>query len=491
MSDNRYQLLINGEWQEAASGARFDSIDPFTGDVWTTISRAGVDDANRAIDAAHDALSNPAWAGLSPTQRGALLRKLGDLIAAKADEIARIEVKDNGKLLAEMGGQLNFVPQILYYYSGLADKIEGRVPPIGRPGNFAYTRREPIGVVLAITPWNSPVLLALGKMAPALAAGCTVVLKPSEFTSASTIEIAKLAEEAGFPPGVINVVTGFGSEIGDTLVGHPKVSYVGFTGGEATGRHVNKIAAETFKKVTLELGGKSPNIVFEDAVIDDAVKGAVSGIFAASGQTCIAGSRLLLQESIHDEFMEKLLALASTAKRGDPAEPTTQVGPVTTPRQFDLVMQYIQDAKDEGANCVMGGAKGDEGPYFVQPTIFTDVDNKMTIAQREVFGPVLAVIKFRDIEHAIEIANDTNYGLASGVWTQSMKTAFTMTERIEAGTVWVNTYRVGTVQMPFGGHKNSGLGYENGQQAIEGFLKSKTVIMQYDGETANPFIMRL
>ena len=491
MATEKYQLLIDGKWQEAASGKRFDSMDPYTGKVWTTIAQAGIEDADRAIDAAHKALKDPAWAGISPTQRGALLRKLGDLLTDKAMEIAEIEVKDNGKLFAEMSGQLKFIPQVCYYYAGLADKIEGRVPPIGRPGHFAYTRREPIGVVLAITPWNSPVLLAMGKLAPALAAGCTIVLKPSEFTSASTIEVAKLVEEAGFPPGVVNVITGFGHEIGDAMVSNPKVNYVGFTGGEATGRHVNVLAAEGFKKVTLELGGKSPNIVFEDAVMDDAVKGAISGIFAASGQTCIAGSRLLLQESIHDEFLEKLVAFASTAKRGNPREETTQVGPVTTPRQFELVMQYIQDAKDEGAKCVLGGAKGDEGPYFVQPTIFADVDNSMTIAQREVFGPVLSVIKFRDLEHAVEIANDSNYGLASGVWTQSMKTAFIMSERIEAGTVWVNTYRVGTVQMPFGGHKNSGLGYENGQQAIEGFLKSKTIIMQYDGETANPFIMRL
>jgi aldehyde dehydrogenase (NAD+) len=328
-----------------------------------------------------------------------------------------------------------------------------------------------------------------------LAAGCTVVIKPSEYTSASLLEFVKLViAESGLPPGVVNVVTGYGAVVGEPLVTHPRVAKVAFTGGSATGARVNELAAKTFKKVSLELGGKSPNIVFDDCIVDDAVSGAVSGIFAATGQTCIAGSRLLLQETIHDRFVEKLVDMAKTAKLGDPALAETQVGPVTTPPQYQKILSYIDIAKGEGAKCVLGGGAAPQeeggGQYFVKPTIFTGVSNKMRIAQEEVFGPVLSVIKFKDEDEAVEIANDIAYGLGAGIWTQSLKRAHTMAGRIKAGTVWINTYRAVSFLMPFGGYKASGLGRENGVEAIDGYLQSKSVWINNGPGGGNPFIMK-
>lgn len=491
MAVAEYKMWIGGEWVDASSGERIETTNPYTGKTWATIPRGTAEDADRAVTAAHRALKSREWSSIPASGRGELLRKFADLVAAKAQYLAEIEVRDNGKLIAEMGAQLRYVPKMMMYFAGLADKIEGTVPPVEKEGMFTFTRNEPVGVVVAITPWNSPLLLAVSKIAPALAAGCTVVLKPSEYTSASTLEFARLAEEAGFPAGVINVVTGYGAEIGEALVTHPKTAMVTFTGGEPGGRRVNEMAAKDFKHVTLELGGKSPNIVFDDANMEDAVKGAISGIFAASGQTCIAGSRLLLQESIHDEFLEKLVSFAKTAKIGDPSQMDTQVGPVTTPPQYQKILSYIDIAKQEGARCVLGGGPSDLGGYFVQPTIFADVTNKMRIAQEEVFGPVLSVIKFKDDDEAVEIANDTLYGLASGVWTQSIKRAFDISARIEAGTVWVNTYRAASVVTPFGGYKRSGLGRENGLDAIREYLQVKSVWLNYGAEVPNPFIMRL
>ena len=488
----KHRMYIDGQWAEPASGEWFDSFNPYTGKPWTQIARGGKEDADRAVEAAYRAFTTGDWPKLTASARGHLLRRLGDLIAENAERLADIEVKDNGKLIAEMLGQCRYLPQWYYYYGGLADKIEGSVIPTDKAGVFNYTRHEPVGVVVAITPWNSPLLLLGWKLAPALAAGCTVVVKPSEFTSASTLEFVKLVEQAGFPKGVVNVVTGYGHEIGSALVGHPKVAKIAFTGGEMSGQKVYESAARGLKRVTLELGGKSPNIVFDDANIDNAVKGAVSGIFAATGQTCIAGSRLLLQESIHNEFMDKLVDFASKAKMGDPSDMDTQVGPVTTQPQYRKVLDYIEVAKNEGATCVLGGgAARDMGEgWFVQPTIFANVDNKMRIAQEEVFGPVLSVIKFRDEEEAIAIANDVLYGLAAGVWTESVRRAIEVSNRIQAGTVWVNTYRAVSYTSPFGGYKRSGLGRENGQDAIYEYLQTKSVWISTATEVPNPFVMR-
>ena len=472
----RYQLQIGGKACDPAGGAWFESQNPYTGEAWAEIPRGGPADADAAVRAAHAAFTSGPWAEMTATQRGALMRKLADLIARDAARLAATEVRDNGKLIAEMGAQLNYVPQWYYYYAGLADKVEGATLPLDKKGYFAYTRREPLGVVAALTPWNSPLMLAGWKIAPALAAGCTVVIKPSEFTSASTLEFAELFKEAGFPPGVFNVVTGFGAEVGAALTEHPLVAKITFTGSDATGRVIAEKAARNLKHVSLELGGKSPNIVFEDADLDQAVFGAISGIFAATGQTCIAGSRLLVQESIHDKFVEKLLGIARTARMGDPMDMNTQVGPVTTPPQYKKVLDYIDIARSEGATAVLGGAKATAPEcgqgWFVQPTIFTGVRNDMRIAQEEVFGPVLSVIKFKDEADALRIANDVRFGLAAGVWTRDIGRAVRMSEKLQAGTVWVNTYRAVSFMAPFGGYKDSGLGRESGIDAIREFLQT-------------------
>ncbi|MFY9691444.1 MAG: aldehyde dehydrogenase, partial [Candidatus Acidiferrales bacterium] len=434
------------------------------------------------------------WRKLTATARGELLRRLAELIAAEADRLAEIETTDNGKLIAEMRGQLKYIPQWFHYFGGLADKIEGRVIPIDKPGVFNFTREEPLGVVVAITPWNSPLLLATWKLAPALAAGNTVVWKPSEFSSVSALAFGELFERAGFPPGVVNIVTGYGNEVGEPLITHPDVAKVAFTGGDRTGEHVYALAAKGIKHITLELGGKSANIVFDDADLDNAVKGVVSGIFAATGQTCIAGSRALIHRPVLDQFVEKLLALAKTAKMGNPLEMGTQVGPITTRPQYEKVLDYIRIAKEEGAVCRLGGApaKGSEcgTGWFVEPTIFTGVRPDMRIAQEEVFGPVLSIIPFDTEDEAVRIANGTIYGLAAGVWTTSIRRALTMSERLEAGTIWVNTYRAVSYMSPFGGYKRSGIGRESGAEAIREYLQTKSVWIDIAGNAPNPFVMR-
>ena len=490
----KYQLYIDGGWSEPASDDWIESFNPYTGKPWALIPRGNAEDVDRAVQSAHRAFTEGDWPALTASQRGALLHRLADLISEHAEDLAQIEVRDNGKLIAEMGAQLRYLPQWYYYYGGLADKVEGAVLPSDKPNIFNYVRYEPLGVVAAITPWNSPLLLTAFKLAPALAAGNTAVLKPSEFTSASALEFVQLFAAAGFPPGVVNVVTGYGHEAGAALVSHPLVRKVAFTGGERTGAKVYEAAARDLKPVTLELGGKSPNIVFDDAVLEDAVKGAISGIFAATGQTCVAGSRLLLQDSIHDEFMERLIAFAKTARMGDPASPDTQVGPVTTRPQYEKVLNYIDIAKTEGAHLALGGGSASRPEcgdgWFVEPTIFTDVRNTMRIAQEEVFGPVLSVIRFHDEEEAIRIANDVPYGLAAGIWTQSIRRALLVAERLQAGTVWVNTYRAISYLSPFGGYKHSGIGRENGAEAIKQFLQPKSVWISTASEFPNPFVMR-
>lgn len=490
----RYQMYIDGQFVDASSGQWFESFNPFTGAPWAEIARGSAEDADRAVRAAYNAFAEGPWAQLTASQRGMLLHRLGDLVARDAKKLAEIEVRDNGKLIAEMQGQLNYLPQWFYYFGGLADKIQGATIPLDKKGYLNYTRHEPVGVVVALTPWNSPLLLLAWKLAPALAVGCTVVIKPSEHTSASTLEFVKLVEEAGFPSGVVNVVTGFGQEVGAPLIEHPLVNKIAFTGSDANGRAIYQAAAKTFKRVTLELGGKSPNIVFADAKLEDAVNGAVSGIFAATGQTCIAGSRLLLQENIHDAFVEKLLALAKTARLGDPSRVETQVGPVTTRPQYEKVLSYIDIAKNEGAKLLMGGGPASRpecgSGWFVEPTIFSGVQNRMRIAQEEVFGPVLSIIPFKDEDEAVAIANDVRFGLGAGVWTNDIGRAIRMSERIKAGTVWVNTYRAVSYLSPFGGYKDSGLGRENGIDAVHEYLQVKSVWINSGAVTGNPFVLR-
>ena len=490
----RYRLYIDGKDCDPDGGEWFASESPFTGQAWAEVARGNVTDVERAVRAAHRAFEAGAWPELSPSARGLLLHRLGDRLAAEAPRLAAIEVRDNGKLYSEMHAQMSYLPQWFRYYGGLADKIQGNVIPLDKKGYFNYTRQEPLGVVAVITPWNSPLMLLAWKLAPALAAGCTVVIKPSEFTSASTLELVQLLDEVGFPPGVVNVVTGFGNEVGSSLVTHPLVKKITFTGADATGRRINEQAARDFKHVSLELGGKSPNIVFDDANIDDAVNGAVTGIFAATGQTCIAGSRLLVQDGIHDDVVNRVVALAKTARMGDPMGEDTQVGPITTRPQYEKVLNYIEIAQGEGATLVLGGKPAVRpecgNGWFIEPTIFTNVDNTMRIAQEEVFGPVLSVIRFRDEDDAIQIANDVRFGLGAGVWTSDIGRAFRMAERIQSGTVWINTYRVVSYMSPFGGYKDSGLGRENGIDAISAYLQTKSVWINTGAPTGNPFVIR-
>jgi aldehyde dehydrogenase (NAD+) len=485
----RFSNLIDGAAVPGA--ATFESFDPYRGAPWALVPRCDAGDVDRAVAAAKRAFRAPEWRGLTATARGKLLLRLADVIADNAERLAALETRDNGKLIAEMAGQLRYVPEWFRYFGGLADKIEGAVLPIDKPGMFAFTRREPVGVVAAIVPWNSPLLLLTWKLAPLLAAGNTVVIKPSEHASCSTLAFVELFAEAGFPNGVVNTVTGFPKEVGMPLVSHPDVAKIAFTGGEAGGISVYGAAAAGLKAVTLELGGKSANIVFADANIESAINGAVSGIFAATGQTCIAGSRLLVEREVHDQVVDGLLRLAKTARIGDPALGDTQVGPITTLAQRDKVLNYIDIAKSEGADCVLGGRKAEIGSgWFIEPTVFTRVNNRMRIAREEVFGPILSVIPFDDEEEAFAIANDSPYGLAAGLWTQGIGRALRGSAALEAGMVWINTYRAVSYMAPFGGYKRSGLGRESGREAIDNYLQTKTVWIDTVGKTANPFVLR-
>ncbi|MBY5882414.1 aldehyde dehydrogenase (plasmid) [Rhizobium ruizarguesonis] len=489
-----YKLYIGGQNVDPSSGEWLETIDPYKGTPWARIARGNKDDASRAVAAAKLAMTGP-WAEMSATQRGKILRNIGDAVVENADRLAEIEVRDNGKLLTEMRGQLAMISEYWYYYAGLADKIEGTVVPIEKADSLALTLREPVGVVAALTAWNSPLMFCAMKCAPALAAGCAVVLKPSEFASVSTLEFAALTKKAGLPDGVLNVVTGLGTEAGAALIEHPDVSKISFTGSDVTGARIYEIAARSMKRVTMELGGKSPNIVFDDADLDAAAIGVISGIFGAAGQMCTAGSRLLVQNTIKDAFTKKLISLAQEIRLGDPMAPETNVGPIATPPQYQKVLDYLATANSDGARCILGGGPatgpGLIGGQFIQPTIFTDVTNDMRIAQEEVFGPILSILGFDTEQQAIEIGNDVIYGLAAGVWTANIGRAVRVSKAIKAGTVWVNTYRAYSYMLPSGGMKRSGLGRESGMEAINQFLETKGIILSTAASApVNPFIQR-
>ncbi|MBT2523072.1 aldehyde dehydrogenase [Arthrobacter sp. ISL-28] len=491
--ERRYNHFINGEWVPPSSGDYFDSTNPATLDVLYQAARGNEADVARAVSAAAAAFENPNWRNLSQTKRGHLLRRLGDLVGEHADELARMESQDNGKLLREMRAQLAAMPEYYYYYAGLADKIQGDTIPGSTPAILNYTLREPLGVVGAITPWNSPLTLTTSKLAPALAAGNTIVIKPSEYTSATVLRLAALADEAGFPAGVINVVTGFGAEAGAALVDDARLAKISFTGSTSTGARIASTTASRFIGSTLELGGKSPNIVFADANVANASMGVVAGIFAAAGQTCIAGSRVFAHKSIYDELLERVANRARSIVIGDPLLDATELGPLAFQDQRDKVASYVDLGVSEGATVLTGGGRPNIplGGYFFEPTVLTDVDNSMRVVREEIFGPVAAIMPFETEEEVLRLANDTTYGLAAGVWTTNLARAHRMASRLEAGTVWVNTYRAMSPASPREGFKTSGVGVEHGVESIREYTRLKSIWINTDeSPIADPFIMR-
>ncbi len=474
------QLLIDGKFVDSRSGKTFPTVNPATEEVIAEVAEGDAADIDLAAKAARKAFDSGPWSKMDARDRTRLINRLADLIEDNIDELAELEVLDNGKPLAEArNGDLPMVVDVFRYYAGWADKIHGQTIPV-RGNNFTYTRREPLGVAGQIIPWNFPMMMVAWKWAPALAAGCTIVLKPAEQTPLTALRMGELAMEAGFPNGVINIVNGFGETAGASLVAHPLVDKIAFTGEGNTAKIIMRSAAETMKRITFELGGKSPNIVFADADIEKAVDGALLGIYLNQGQCCCAGSRLFVQDKVHDQFVNRLAAKVQARKLGDPFDLKTQQGPQIDKNQFDRIMGYIAKGKEQGARVVTGGERhGDKG-FFIKPTIFADVKDDMDIARDEIFGPVLSVIKFKEVEEAVTRANTTDFGLAAAVWTRDIAKAHSIAHRLRAGTVWINCYDVFDAAAPFGGFKTSGIGRELGEKALDNYTELKTVTVSLD-----------
>ncbi len=472
------RLFIGGEWQDAQAGKRFPVVNPATEEIVAEVAAAEEADVDRAVAAARRAFESGPWSKMAPSERAALLWKLSDLLAKTIGEMAELETSQTGKTLFDSGRiEMPMAVEVFRYYSGWATKLHGETLP-SRPNAFTFTLREPIGVIAAITPWNFPFLLASWKIAPALAAGNTVILKPASQTPLTAIRFGEICQEAGLPEGVFNVVTGSGSRCGMALVRHPGVDKIAFTGSTEVGKQIMREAAGTVKRVSLELGGKSPNIVFADADVDAAVRGALTGIFYNKGEVCAAGSRLFVEEPIHDALVEKLRAKAESLTVGDPRDKNTRMGPVVSADQMAKVLEYIETGKREGAKLVAGGGRATVGSgkgYYVKPTVFDQVRNDMTIAREEIFGPVLATIPFKDFDSGVAQGNETVYGLAAAVWTRDVKKALRAAKALRAGTVWVNTYNLYDPALPFGGFKQSGFGRELGAQAMDLYTETKSV----------------
>lgn len=486
-----YQLFIDGKWRDATGGATIPATNPFNQEVHAHISVATADDVAEAVAAARRAA--PAWGKALPGARAKLLNRLANLIDADADRLALLETTDNGKVIRETGSQMGYAARLFRYYASWADKVTGDLVPLDVADTAGLAMREPFGVVACVTAWNSPVAILCNTMPAALVAGNCVIAKPSEHASVTTLEIAKLANQAGFPAGVFQVVTGAG-DVGAALTANPGIDKISFTGSPGVGRAIAQAGAANLKPVCLELGGKSPNIVFDDCDFERALIGALAGIFGATGQTCIAGSRLLVQRGIYDRMVEGLAARAGQIRMGDPRLPETEMGTAANEPQFNKILSFIEAAKGDGARLVAGGGRADgpglENGFFVQPTIFADVRNNMKVAAEEIFGPVLSIIPFSDEEEAVQIANDTPYGLASGVWSQDIDRCMRMMRAIKSGVVWVNTYRQAAPQLPFGGMKDSGYGRVRGHAGIMEWLQTKTVFIDYSGDRRDPFSMK-
>ena len=469
-------MLIGGKWQESRGGKRFPTLNPMNESVIAEVAQGNEADVDAAVQAARAAFETGPWSKMDARDRGRLMNKLADLMEVNLEELAALESLDNGKPIRDArAADLPLAVDCLRYYAGWADKLTGDVIPI-RGNYFCYTRREPVGVVGQIIPWNFPILMAAWKWGPALASGCTIVMKPAEQTPLTCLRMAELAQEAGFPDGVINIVTGYG-ETGAAIVRHPGVDKIAFTGHYETAQKIMVEAAKTLKRLTFELGGKSPNIVFADADMDAAVAGAEFGLFFNQGQCCCAGSRLFVEQSIHDEFVSKVVARAKTRQLGDPLDPNTTQGPQVDADQFNKIMSYIDKGKTEGAKCLTGGSRFGNKGFFIEPTIFTEVNDEMSIARDEIFGPVMSILPFKNTDDIIARANNTYYGLAAAVWTRDVQKAHRVAASIRAGTIWVNCYDVFDAAAPFGGFKMSGMGRELGEAALSNYTELKTVTM--------------
>ncbi|MET0589370.1 MAG: aldehyde dehydrogenase [Novosphingobium sp.] len=488
----RYQLFIDGKWRDASDGATMPAINPYNQEVHGYVPVATVADVEEAITSARRAFGS-VWSKTTPGERAKLLNKVADLLDADADRMALLETTDNGKVIRETHSQMGYAARIFRYYAAWADKMHGDVVPLDQKDTLDLAIRVPYGVVACVTAWNSPVAILTNTLPAALAAGNCVILKPSEHASTTTLEVARLCEKAGFPAGVVQVVTGAG-DVGAALTGSTLVDKISFTGSPGVGRKIASVAGGNLKPVTMELGGKSPNIVFDDADFDRALVGALAGIFGATGQTCIAGSRLLVQRGIYDRMVEGLAARAAQIKMGDPRLPETEMGTAANEPQFNKILSFINEAKGDGARLVAGGGRADgpglEKGFFIQPTIFADVCNDMKVAAEEIFGPVLSIIPFIDEEEAVAIANATPYGLASGVWSENISRCLRMMRAINSGVVWVNTYRVAAPQAPFGGMKDSGFGRVRGEAGILEFTQTKNVFIDFSGDKRDPFSMK-